>query len=708
MTASTLARFGIRSDPHAVGARYGHGPGPLAFPVRQKKCDRVNVNNPSVSANISRAGEMTFSPPQIPATPVKILIVEDEGLVADNLADLLSSDGYRVVGIAESSEGALELVPQLMPDLILMDVRIKGSMDGIATTAKLREHFDIPVVYLTAHTDHQTVDRAKTTGAFGYLTKPVYPMNLSITIEMAIHKHRADRAMRNQRSWMATVLSTMADAMAVIDSDRKVQFLNGPAEALTGWTNEQCRDVDIATVLRLRDAVTDADVDELLTPPYKPQPPSELPRDLVASKRNGRTFPIEGALAPSVDEGRVVGAVVTFRDATSRKARDNEIRHMDKMHAVGRLAAGIAHDFNNLLFVILGYSDELISAGPDDHGLHALREIQKAGRSAASLTQQLLKFSRKQSVEQQDVDLNAVIRDTEELFRRVGGPSVTWRFKLDRDLGVMQADPGQLKQVLMNLVSNARDAMGGSGRITIETSNVDVPRLDAAEAEAEQFIALSVTDTGAGMSAETAEHLFEPFFTTKQPGGGTGLGLSIVHTIVTDHGGTINVDSTPGNGATFTMYFPRIAAAAVRPALPAATTSGVSDAVTVLLVEDQDNVRGLLREYLLGAGYTVVEASDGEEAVRIANDYSGQIDVVVTDVMMPGLNGFEVARNLSIGRPEIKIIFISGYAQELVDSVANLPQGARFLPKPFGKTELLQKVSSLLLGREKSQVFKAS
>ena len=210
------------------------------------------------------------------------------------------------------------------------------------------------------------------------------------------------------------------------------------------------------------------------------------------------------------------------------------------------------------------------------------------------------------------------------------------------------------------------------------------------------------------MSTETAEHLFEPFFTTKQPGGGTGLGLSIVHTIVTDHGGTINVDSTPGKGATFTMYFPRTAAAAVRPALPASTTSGASDAVTLLLVEDQENVRGLLREYLLGAGYTVLEAADGEEAVRIANDYSGQIDVVVTDVMMPGLNGFEVARNLSIGRPEIKIIFISGYAQELVDSVANLPQGARFLPKPFAKTELLQKVSSLLLGREKSQVLKAS
>ena len=253
--------------------------------------------------------------------------------------------------------------------------------------------------------------------------------------------------------------------------------------------------------------------------------------------------------------------MITFRDATSRKARDNEIRHLDKMHAVGRLAAGIAHDFNNLRVRQLpGYPDELTSAVSDDHALHALGEIEKAGKSAASLTQQLLKFSRKQSVEHQDVDLNAVIRDTEELFRRVGGPSVTWRFKLDRELGVMQADQGQLKQVLMNLVSNARDAMGGSVRITIETANIDIPPIDAPSENAEQFISLSVTDTGAGMSSETAEHLFEPFFTTKQPGGDTGLGLSIVHTIVSDHGGTLDVNSTPGTGSTFAIYFPRVSA----------------------------------------------------------------------------------------------------------------------------------------------------
>ncbi len=650
---------------------------------------------------------MILSLPPVPATPAKILIVEDEGLVAEHLAHLLTVAGYQVAGITESSEGALATVPDVMPDLILMDIRIKGSMDGIETTAKLRESFDIPVVYLTAHTDSETVSRAKITGAFGFLTKPIYRTNLTIAIEMAIHKHRSDRAMRNQRSWMATVLGTMADAMAVIDCDRKVQFLNGPAEALTGWSNEQCRDVDIASLLQLRDASSDADADEVLTPPFQPQPPCEIPRDLVASKRSGKTFPIEGAISPSVDEGKVVGAVITFRDATFRQARDNEIRHQDKMHAVGRLAAGIAHDFNNLLFVILGYADELLAATLDDHSQHALTEIQKAGKSAASLTQQLLRFSRKQPVDKQDVDLNEVIKDTEELFRRVGGPSVAWQFKLDESLGGIRADQGQIKQIIMNLVANARDAMQGSGRVTIQTINVDVPRADSTSGETERFIALSVTDTGGGMSADTAEHLFEPFFTTKQPGGGTGLGLSIVHSIVTDHGGTIHVESTPGNGACFTLYFPRTAASISRPVLTDVCESK-ADAITLLLVEDQENVRGLLREYLCNAGYAVLEAANGEDAMRVADGHVGPIDLVITDVMMPGANGFEVARHLAIARPAIKIIFISGYAQELVDGVADLPLGARFLPKPFARAELLQKVSTLLLGREKSRAVKAS
>lgn len=646
---------------------------------------------------------MTISPFQVPASAAaRILIVEDEGIIAGHIASLLSKTGFEVAGIVESSEEALAKIPELNPALVLMDIRIKGSMDGIETTAKLREDLDVPVVYLTAHTDQQTIDRAKITGAFGFLTKPIHHTSLATTIEMAIHKHRADRAVRHQRAWMSTVLGTMADAMAVIDRDGQVQFLNGPAEELTGWVNEEARNRGIATVLPLRQSETGLAANQVLFMPSSPQPPSHLPPNLVASKRSGKRFPIEGEIAPSIDNGRVVGAVITFRDATSRQARESEIRQEHKMQAVGRLAAGIAHDFNNLLFVILGYTDEMLRKSAfSEPDLQALLEIRKAGENATNITQRLLKFSRREPLEKQDINLNEVIRDMEELFGWLGGASIRWKFLLDKGLGVVRADTGQLKQVLMNMVGNARDAMPGGGNVIIETANVDMLRADSPVNHRESFVALSVTDTGTGMSAETVEHLFEPFFTTKEPGSGTGLGLSIIHSIITDLGGTIHVDSEPGKGATFTVFFPRAGAATELPAVDAPVSREVSEPATVLLVEDQESVRRLLREYLVNSGCSVLEATNGEEAIRIADEHVGVIHLLITDVMMPRASGFAVARALAEHRAGMKVMFISGYAEELENGLENLPAGACFLPKPFARIDLLKNVNDLL-GPEKT------
>jgi two-component system cell cycle sensor histidine kinase/response regulator CckA len=652
---------------------------------------------------------MNISPFQSPTSAAaRILIVEDEGIIAGHIASLLSKTGYEVAGIVESSEEALAKIPELKPALVLMDIRIKGSMDGIETTAKLSDNLDVPVVYLTAHTDQQTIDRAKITGAFGFLTKPIHHSSLATTIEMAIHKHRADRVMRHQRAWMSTVLGTMADAMAVIDRDGKVQFLNGPAEELTGWANEDARNRDIAMVLPLKESAAGASASDILYPPSSPQPPGHLPPGLVASKRSGKRFPIEGEIALSVDNERVVGAVITFRDATARQTRESQIRQEHKMQAVGRLAAGVAHDFNNLLFVILGYTDEMLRTSAfSEPDLQALLEIRKAGENATSITQRLLKFSRREPLEKQDVDLNEVIRDMEELFHRLGGSSIRWRFLLNQGLGVVRADAGQLKQVLMNLVGNARDAMPGGGGVTIETANVDMPSAGSPANQREAFVALSVTDTGTGMSAETAEHLFEPFFTTKEPGSGTGLGLSIIHSIITDLGGTIHVDSEPGKGATFTVYLPRAGAAADMPLVEDSAPTEVSEPATVLLVEDQESVRRLLRDYLVNIGCNILEATNGEEAIRIADEHDGPIDLLITDVMMPRANGFAVARALAERRAGMKIMFISGYAEELHKGLENLPAGARFLPKPFARTDLLKNVSDLL-GPERTLAMRAS
>jgi PAS domain S-box-containing protein len=610
---------------------------------------------------------MTFSPPQEEAPP-KILIVEDEGIIADNIASRLRRSGYHVAGIADSSEEALARVSETRPDLVLMDIRIKGALDGIETTRKLLETFDVPVIYLTAHTDPQTIDRAKRTGVFGFLTKPIDHRTLATTIEMATHRHRAEREIRNQRAWMATALRTMADGMIVIDRDRRVQFLNGPAETLTGWPHHEARGQDIADVLSVIDDSGEI-LTGLLSPPAQPGPPSAIPPALLAVRRSGERFPVEGDIAGSVDGERIAGAVITFRDATSRQARENEARQQLRMQAVGRLAAGVAHDFNNLLFIMLGYTEEMLRTAAE-HEVVPLTEIKKAGDNAAKITQQLLQFSRNESPEKGDIDLNHLIRDTEELFRRLAGRSIKWQFRLGENLALVHANESQIKQVLMNLVANARDAMTSGGEITIETAN-----------ESASSVMLSVADTGNGISRETSDRLFEPFFTTKAAGSGTGLGLSIVQSIITDLGGSIQVDSEPGRGAAFRISIPAIAAP--RPA-------------TVLLADDQGGIRSLLREYLTRDGYLVLEAASGDEAVHLAEQSSVPVDLLITDMTMPGRRGLEVSETLTGRWPQMKTIFISGYSREFDKAVQDVPAGARFLRKPFSRAELLDSVRELL------------
>jgi len=467
----------------------------------------------------------------------RIMIVEDEGIIAGHIATRLEKTGYTVAGIFGSSEEALAEIPDRRPDLILMDIRIKGALDGIETAARVRERFDIPVIYLTAHTDRQTIDRAKITGAFGFLTKPIHHTSLATSIEMALHKHNSEREVRQQRAWIETVLDAMGDAVVVVDSDSKVRFLNRPAEDLTGWKNDQARDCDLSQILPLIDPATGFRTDKI---------PERFPDGAQALNRAGRMFPVEGEIASSCDHGKLVGRVLTFRDTTHRQTEDRRKRQEEKMQAVGRLAAGIAHDFNNLLFVILGYADQLQgTAGMGNPAATGLAQIKKAAETAIGITRQLVQYGRPEAAQPQDICLNEMIRETEELWHRLAGGSVMWETRLDPTVPTLRADPSQMKQVVMNLVANARDAMPHGGVLTIETSS-----------EEPFTVALTVKDTGSGMSAETIDRLFEPYFTTKGGGKGTGLGLSIVHRIVTDLGGSIGVVSEIGKGTAFTVRLP--------------------------------------------------------------------------------------------------------------------------------------------------------
>jgi PAS domain S-box-containing protein len=514
-----------------------------------------------------------------PAGGANIFIVEDEGIIAHNIQGDLRKAGYRVAGVADSGNDALEQISGSRPDLILMDIRIRGDMDGIELARRVQEQFDIPVVYLTAHSDTETLQRAKVTGPFGYLAKPVQQSSLSSSIEIGLYKHRVESELRRQRAWLETILSHMADGVIVTDHLGQIRFLNAAAEKLTGWTAAQAAGQQAGHVLPLVEPELDLALDEFLPEAIAEGITATLPTGASALNPAGDAYPVDGELAPSLDGGKVVGTVITFRNAMPRRKEEQERRHQQKMLAVGRLAAGVAHDFNNLLTVILGYTDQAIRVLSPRHPVaRDLEEVRKAGEIAATITKQLLTFSRKQDVEPETTSLNAIVRNHDALCRQLVGPSIGVSMTLGAALGGIFADPGQVAQILMNLVTNARDAMPEGGLLRIQTANVDLEKTGS-PGSTNEYVALIVEDTGVGMDSKTADRLFEPFFTTKFPGRGTGLGLSIVDSIVRDLGGTIDVESAPGCGTTFTVYLPRVDGGRDFPALAGRPDASLPQAV---------------------------------------------------------------------------------------------------------------------------------
>jgi PAS domain S-box-containing protein len=402
----------------------------------------------------------------------------------------------------------------------------------------------------------------------------------------------------------------------------------------------------------------------------------------------------------STPDGQALRMAGTIADISERRNIQEQLLQAQKMESVGRLAGGVAHDFNNLLTVINGYSELLLKRmSPEDPSRPHLDEIQKAGERAASLTQQLLAFSRRQVLQPRVLDLNALILDAQRLIERIIGEDVHLTTDLDPVLGQVKADPGQLNQVLMNLAVNARDAMPDGGRLTIETTNVDFDESAVQthmDAHPGHYVELAVSDSGVGMDEETQRRLFEPFFTTKPLGAGTGLGLATVYGIVRQSGGWIAVSSELGEGSTFTIYLPRMTAP-VEAASQAPDVSGPKHgSETILVVEDQQGVRDLICSVLRKYNYRVLEATGGEEALRIAGAYAGPIHLIVTDVVMSRMSGRDLAVELKAQRPESLVLYISGYPDDVLGQHGVLSAGLAFLQKPFSPEALAGKVRELL------------
>jgi two-component system cell cycle sensor histidine kinase/response regulator CckA len=508
------------------------------------------------------------------------------------------------------------------------------------------------------------------------------------------HSMVAEEALRKSEEQYRQIVETTSDGIIKIDTHRKIEFVNRRFAEMLGYEPDAMIQNSVFAFM--------SDEAKRITVSSLNSRKTGDTKTLNTTFRHKNGSDIAVNLAGSIildDEERHVGNLAVVRDITEQNHLEEQLRQSQKMDAVGQLAGGMAHDFNNLLTVINGYSELAISRLQRDSPLYsAMEQIKKAAMRAAALTRQLLAFSRKQVLLPTIVDLNELISELEKMLNRLIGEDVLLRTKLAPDAGRVKADRGQIEQVVMNLVINARDAMPSGGELTVETQNVVLTEDFARQhfgVSPGAYVMLAVSDTGVGMSAETKARIFEPFFTTKEAGKGTGLGLSTVYGIIQQSGGSVWVYTEVGRGTTFKVYLPHFADDSLR-SKPTSAPAGVNQGTeTILLTEDDEMVRTLATEVLTRYGYQVLEAANGREAISIVENNSRPIHLLITDVVMPGMHGRELADRLTSLRPGLKILFMSGYTDRAIVHEQVVDEKT-FLQKPFSPQRLASKIREIL------------
>jgi PAS domain S-box-containing protein len=678
-------------------------------------------------------------------TVQRALIVDD---IAENLAyleALLKGNGFEVQSARNGAE-ALELARAAAPSLVISDI-LMPKMDGYTLCREFKADgrlARVPFVFYTAtYTGPKDEALGLKLGAARFIVKPQEPdllMDLlrgvlaeaggpgepraqpspeqaaelardydevvSRKLEKKLAElERANKALRESRQLIDAIVENVP-LMVFLKEAKELRFVlfNRAGEELLGRRREELlgkTDLDLfppeqAAAFMARDR-------EVL----ESGRPLDVPEEPILTADGERLLHTRKVCIQGAD-GVTRYLLGLSEDITERKRAESEHARLEeehratqKMEAIGSLAGGIAHDFNNLLSVILSHTEFAVDAIPEGHPVRDdLLEVIRSGGRAAALTRQLLAFSRKQVLQPVLVRPSQIVEGMEGMLRRLLGEDVELRKVLAPDTGVVLADPGQLEQVLMNLVANARDAMPRGGKLTIETANAELDEGHAARHAAVRsgpYVMLAVTDTGQGMDPRTQERIFEPFFTTKEKGKGTGLGLSTVYGIVKQSGGCIWVYSEPGRGTTFKVYLPREAATATAP--HPAQRQGPSRSTgseTILLVEDDAVLIKVAKRMLTGAGYSVLSARDGEEGLRVAAAFPGVIHLLATDVIMPRVGGKELATELVRLRPGLKILFMSGYTEDAILQHGVLGAGTHLIAKPFTVSELTQKVREVL------------
>ena len=514
---------------------------------------------------------------------------------------------------------------------------------------------------------------------------------------------KAQGALREAEQRTRLMANNLKEMVLAYSMDRKLIYANPAVETLTGYSVGEIRDRGFI------DWVHPADRDRML--PHWDEVfhgNSFQDEEYRMTARDGSVHWMAATWGPMLDEsGRQIGVQGSERDITDRKRAEEALRESQerylqaqKLESIGRLAGGVAHDFNNLLTIINGYSDMVYDKLPAQDPLRPrIDQIRRAGERAAELTQQLLAFSRKQMIQPRPLDLNTLVADAERMFHRLLGEDIELITRLEPNLGLVMADAGQIHQVLMNLVVNARDAMPDGGKLFIETAEVEVDAryvVEHPEAVPGPAVLLSVTDTGVGIDPETRAHIFEPFFTTKAQSKGTGLGLATVYGVVKQSQGWIMLYSEVGKGASFKIYLPRLTGGGAKPARSAREASQLRGSETVLVVEDQDEVRAFAVSVLESYGYNVLDARDGNQALALAKLYGSTIHVLLTDVVLPGINGRQLAERIAAARPEMKVLYTSGYTQDVIAHRGVLDRDVAYIAKPYTAEDLAEKLRAVI------------
>ncbi|MBI5494785.1 MAG: response regulator [Deltaproteobacteria bacterium] len=642
-------------------------------------------------------------------TAFRVLVVDDSDRDTVLLLREIGRGGYDVSHARVDSEAAMAAALDRQAwDVIICDYSMPG-FDTLAALALVHgRNLDVPFIVVSGTISDDAAVECMKAGAHDFMRKgnlarlrPAIQRELR---DMAVRAEfkRAEEALRRESQRNTVFLRNASDGVHILDAAGNVVEVSDSFCTMLGYT----RDELVGANLTLWDARwSPLELAQVVAEQLADNEPSAF--ETRHRRRDGSVFDVEvSGRALDLDGHRVL--FNSARDITARKQADaarleleEQLRLSQRMEAIGGLAGGVAHDFNNLLAVILSYTGfALEDVRKHNLATDDLLEVQRAANRAAGLTRQLLAFSRKQILQPVPLSVSEVAAGLENMLRRIVGEDVELVQSLAPDVGLTLADPGQIEQVIMNLVVNARDAMPNGGRLTIETANVEITAEDAARRVAVQpgaYVQVVVSDTGCGMGEETQARIFDPFFTTKEKGKGTGLGLSTVYGIVKQSGGAIWVHSELGRGSTFTVSLPRdpsaTAAAPIRPSMVTARCAGTE---TILLVEDEEALRKVALRALATAGYKVLSAADGSEALQRSAQHAGDIHLLLTDVVMPRMSGRELAQVLLQQRPTVKVLYMSGYTDNAIVHHGVLDAGTRLLAKPFTAGELAYRVRETL------------